>query len=76
MLMRFLKLICEISNNNCNDDFSDKYSMVVVTSYFDSNFDKKIRPIKKRISYAITMIFTKLPSLPNRVINRYCPPLS
>jgi len=41
---------------------------VYVRSYFDSNFDNKIRP-KKRISYAITMIFTKLPSLPNRVIN-------
>jgi len=27
MLMRFLKLICE------NDDFSDKYITVVVTSY-------------------------------------------
>ena len=41
--------------------------LFVVISYFDSNFDKN-RPIKKRISYAITMIFTKLPSLPNLVI--------
>ena len=39
--MRFLKLICE------NDDFSDKYITVIVTSYFDSNFNKKIRPIKR-----------------------------
>jgi len=34
--MRFLKLIWE------NDDFSDKYITVVVTSYFDNNFNKKL----------------------------------
>jgi len=34
-------LFARIRNSNCNDDFSDKYITVVVTSYFDSNFDKK-----------------------------------
>ena len=37
----------KIRNNSGNDDFSDEYITVIVTSYFDSNFVKIIKKENK-----------------------------